>query len=696
MSMSEHKANPFLHPLGQVAFGAYQPDDVEQAMTWAEDQAWQAVREVLALPPQARTFDNTVQALAEATEQLDSVRNVANHLSKVLGGPWHQANEAAAERATAVRNQLRFDKGLYAALVKVRDDDDRRKQLDVPRRKYLDEVVLNYERDGIALAEAGQAEVKEVFLKISAAAVAFGRHVSEAQEAAGVLVSTVGDLEGLSDEFIEGCRVAAEARGEAGYWLAYSYPNQQYVMANCRVRATRQAYYRMVVSMAAEANLPVAHELLVLRRRLANLLGYRDYADYALQLRMAKDGATAAGFIAGLADLYRAQAGAEHEELVQFARQWENDPGLELDASDIGPDAYFPAQLRAQQVGLEAEALRDYFTLGHVKQVMSFTIGALYGLEMRPVKEATWHPEVEVYEIWDGDHHLSTVWCDWYARPGKRSGAWADSFYTAPRPGGQVAAPSLVSVVCNFPAPDGTGHSRLSIRDVETLWHEFGHCLHLTCNMTELRQQSTFNTRWDFIEAPSQIMENWVWEEEVLGRMAVHHGTGQGLAPEVVASLLASRRSRVATAAMRQLLFASIDLAFHRDYQGTSAEELLSFYRTVAQGFMPVPLYPEDAVPASFSHLFAGDEYASAYYSYKWAEAIEADLFSAFKHGKLLDREVGMRYRDQVLARGAEVEPDELVRAFLGRDSTPEAMLERDGVRAYQAANKPERAVAFR
>jgi oligopeptidase A len=200
--------------------------------------------------------------------------------------------------------------------------------------------------------------------------------------------------------------------------------------------------------------------------------------------------------------------------------------------------------------------------------------------------------------------------------------------------------------------------------------------------MTELRQQGTFSTRWDFIEAPSQIMENWVWEKEVLGRMAVHHGTGEGLPAEVEAKLLASRRFRVATAAMRQLLFATADLAFHRGYEGTDADALLAFYRAVAQPFMPVALYPEDTLPASFGHLFAGDEYAAAYYSYKWAEAIEADLFSVFKQGKLLDREVGMRYRQLVLARGAEREPAELVRAFLGRDSTLQAMLERDGVAA--------------
>jgi len=313
--------------------------------------------------------------------------------------------------------------------------------------------------------------------------------------------------------------------------------------------------------------------------------------------------------------------------------------------------------------------------------VMFSVLGALYGLELKRAELPTWHEDVEVYEVWDRGRHLSTVWCDWYARKGKVGGAWADAFYTAPRAAGQVRAPSLLCVVCNFPAPDSSGQSRLSVRDVETLWHEFGHCMHMTFSMTELRQQAALYTRWDFIEAPSQIMENWVWEDEILSRLARHYQTGQGLDAPLQHRLLASRRFRVATAAMRQFSYAAEDLVLHRDYSGSTAEDLLECHRGVRQSFQPVPLYAEEAPPASFRHIFGGSSYAAAYYSYKWGEAIEADLFSAFK-GSPLSREVGRRYREEVLARGAELEPDQLVRAFLGRASTPAAMLQRGQVTA--------------
>lgn len=647
-------------------------------MSWAEELVGQRVGALAAIAATERTFENTVLALAEATEELVSTRNLVNHMAQVAGGAWHEANEMAAAREEAVHNRLRFDRRLYQALLTVRATGP----LSAHQKKYLDEQVLVYERDGIGLSEQEQAQVKETFAQMSAAEVTFVKQLVQAQDDSGLYVEDRAALDGLSEEFLSACRQEAQARGLPGYWVGYSYPNQQYLLANCKYRPSRQSYYRMVVSLAAHENLPAAQHLLELRRRLASLLGYRDYSDYALQVRMAKDGTTAANFVSRLADLYRARAEAEHAELTAFAQQTEGDPSFQLDASEIGLETYYASKLRAEQVGLDAESLRDYFTLEHVKDVMFSTLGELYGLCLRRASADSWGPEVEVYEIWDGDAHLSTVWCDWYSRPGKVMGAWADIFYQAPRSGRRVQAPTLGCVVCNFPRPGSSGQSRLTIRDVETMWHEFGHFVHISCNMSELRQQGTFACRWDFIEAPSQIMENWVWEPSVLERMALHYNTGQPLAADVLGKLSSGRRFRAASAAMRQLSFATEDLALHRDYQGSSAEELLAFYRRVAQGFSPVALYPEDARIASFKHIFGGREYASAYYSYKWAEVIEADLFSQFQGPGLFSRDVGMRYRSQVLARGAEAEPEELVRQFLGRDATPAAMLERDGVTA--------------
>lgn len=674
--------NSFLQPVGTVAFGAYVPEDVEQAMDATELRVWEQVDGLLAVPAGERTFDNTVLALAEATDELSTVRMVVNHLAQVIGGPWYAVNERATEREAEVRNRLRFHQGIYRALLELSDRPGYASSLSAPRCKYLKEVVLTYERDGIALDEVRQAELKQVAMELSAAEVAFTRNVSEAHDAAGLLVTDAAELDGLSEEFISSCREAAQKRGLDGWWAQFNGPNFQYLMSNCRVRATRQAFYRVQVTAGRDTNLSLAHDELLLRRRMAQLLGYADYPDYALELRMAKDGRTAAAFIDRLSALYRVAARSEHDELVEFARQFEADPALELDASDVVVEGFYAARLRAGRVGLDEEQLRDYFTLGHVREVLFSTIGALYGLEFRRAQAPAWHDDVEVYQAWDGDRHLSTIWCDWYARPGKVAGAWADVFYTAPRSGGEVKVPSLGCVVCNFPPPGPDGNSRLSIRDVETLWHEFGHAMHMTCNMSELRQQSGFSCRWDFIEAPSQIMENWVWVEEVLSRMAVHYKTAESLPPDVMAKLLACRSFRAATAAMRQFSFAAQDLAMHREYEGNSPEQLLDFYRGVRQRFFPVPIHPEDAYVCSFKHVFGGDEYAAAYYSYKWAEAIEADLFSAFKPDRYLSRDVGMRYREEVLAPGAEREPDELVRAFLGRASTPDAMLERDGIHA--------------
>lgn len=683
------RQNSFQHPISEVGFGAYLPEDVEEAMVAAEALARRRVESLLGVPPAQRDFENTALALAEVAEELVSVKNMVDHLARVLGGPWHPVNEAAAERESRFRNELRFHQGLYRALLELKDRAGYLEGQSAARQKYLDETVLNYRRDGIELSEEKQAQLKQDAAQLSAAEVAFTRNLMEASDAAGLAIAGRAGLDGLSDEFVDGCREAAEAKGLEGYWVTYNQPNYVYVMANCRVRATRQALYRAHAALAADLNVAVAQEVLSLRRHMAQLLGYRDFSDYVLEMRMAKDGATAASFIHRLAELYRPVAHDEHEALSEFARRSEADPGLVLDASDVPGNGFYVARLKAEQVGVDEEELRDYLYLANVREVMFSVLGDLYGVVLKRVVVPAWHEDVEVYEVWDGDCHLSTVWCDWYARKGKSGGAWADAFYTAPRAGGEVKTPSLLCVVCNFPPPDGSGQSRLSLRDVETLWHEFGHCLHMTFSMTELRQQSALNSRWDFIEAPSQIMENWVWEPSVLSRLARHYQSGEGLDAGVMARLLASRNFRAATAAMRQFSYATEDLVLHREYAGGSAEDLLQLHRRTRQGFLPVPLYAEEAPPASFRHIFGSSAYASAYYSYKWAEAIEADLFSAFE-GCPLSREVGTRYRRQVLERGAEAEPDQLIMAFLGRPTTPAAMLRRDGVTATGAARPPE------
>jgi oligopeptidase A len=419
--------------------------------------------------------------------------------------------------------------------------------------------------------------------------------------------------------------------------------------------------------------------ILAERRRMATILGYKDYSDYILEQRMAKNGETATTFVADIAAKYRPAATAEFAELLGFARELEKNPQLELEAGDTGGGSYYSKKLKAREVGIDEEALKDYFELEGVLAEMFTALNTLYGVTLKTVDHPGWHPDVQAYEVHDGDKHLATVWCDWYARKGKRGGAWFNRFYTGDQTDANLNQPHLGCVITNFDEPNTDGKSRLTPRDVETIWHEFGHFMHFALGTMELAEQSMFATRWDFVEAPSQIMENWVWQPEVLKRMAKHDKTGETLSDEILEKLLAARRFQAGLNAMGQSYLAMMDLKLHRDYDVDGTVGVEDYSRGVKRDFVFTPVKDDDAMVATFLHLFAGG-YGSGYYSYKWAEVIEADFFAHFMKEGYLNPKVGNDYRVKVLAPGSSIEPDVLVRDFLGRDATVDALLERDGI----------------
>lgn len=671
--------NSLLGPIDELRFGSYRPDDAEAALSRTEQLAWQRLDAIPLLPTEERTFENTVLALTRSTDEFDSAAGLINHLEGVLGEDWRAASNLAAERSASLANDIGFHKGLYQALVDYRDT---KPTLTPAKQRLLDKLVRDYERNGVNLPEDTVARLREVRTRLAAATNEFGQNVVKANDISGISVPDEAALAGLDEAFIASCRDAAQEHGKDGLWVAYSQPAYIKIMVECRVRSTRQAFYRLAVIRANEFNEELAKTILVLRRELAELLGYSNFADYALAERMAKTGATAREFIDSLTERYQELAEAERDELQAFARQLEGDDGLLLDASelDTGLDFYFADRYRAEQFGIDEPELRAYFQKDVVIGEMFATLSALYGVTFERIELPGWHSDVETYQIHDqAGHHLATVWCDWYARPGKRPGAWMNQYFVADRTDGSYAKPHLGYVCANFERPAGDLPSLLTLRDIETAWHEFGHFMHLAVNKTELREQSMMSCKWDFVEAPSQIMENWVWQPEILRRLAKHHSTAEPLPDDMIDILIANRNFRVGSKAMRQLSLATVDLALHIDYDPNGPVGMSDYARPIKARLLPVPVDPEDGSANTFAHIFAGG-YAAAYYSYKWAEAIQADLFSRFADEGILSPEVGGAYRDLVLARGNEVDPDVLIEDFLGRPTDPDAMLRRDGV----------------
>ncbi|HSX16992.1 MAG TPA: M3 family metallopeptidase [Patescibacteria group bacterium] len=675
--------NSLLHPVNELHYGTYKPADAKQALTATEKAGRKNIAAVLALADADRTFDNTLLALTRSTDDFDSIVGRISHLESVLGEDWREADLLATAMATKLANDVSLNKDVYDALV-VLKKSKHYAAASAAQKKLLDDTIQDFERGGIALPEAKKKQLKDLRHKLSKATTQFGQNVVKAHDKAGIHVTDAAALAGLSKPFLTECRAAAKKKELTGYWVRQTEPNYVKVMTDCTVRDTRLAMYKSAKSEGLAPNEKLAKEILKMRYELAALVGYKTFADYATADRMAKTGKAARDFITGLSERYQPGVAGETAELEQFAREYEKDPGFKLHISDVesGLDLFYAQRLRNQKFDLDEQQVREYFPVATVLQGMFDVLRTLYGVTFKRLPEMpAWHPDVEVYAIYDEQGcHLATVWCDWFAREGKHGGAWMNQLHVADRAQGKALEPHLGHVCANLQPPHGDQPSLLTMDEVRVIWHEFGHFMHLALGRTELVEQSMMSSEWDFVEAPSQIMENWPWQDEVLQIIGKHYKTGKPMPASLIKNLRASRDFRVAGKAVRQLMFAEWDLALHMDYADAPPADPLRIAADIKERIYGMKPASYDKTLLTFTHVFSGG-YAAGYYSYKWAEAIEADLFTEFEKGGVLNPAVGRKYRDKVLARGAEVKAAEIVKGFLGRPSTTAAMLRRDGMK---------------
>jgi oligopeptidase A len=445
----------------------------------------------------------------------------------------------------------------------------------------------------------------------------------------------------------------------------------------------RRKVYEAFIHRATEEkhdNRPIMRRILELRGEKARLLGYRDFADLVLEDRMAHAGDRAQQFLADLRHKTEEHFKKENADLLAFSGK------AELQPWDI---AYYAEKQRAALYDFDEEALRPYFPLESVIQGMFEVVHRLYGISVVETKGVpVWEPHVKYYEIYDqtrpgGMDLIGAFYADWFPRENKRGGAWMDTLITAEAHGGEADRqdPHLGLICGNLTPPSQDTPSLLNHREVETIFHEFGHLLHHCLSRVELRGFAGVNVAWDFVELPSQIMENWTWEREALDVFARHYLTGASIPGELLEKMRNARNFRAANAQMRQLGFGLVDLALHREISPGSNVDLLSFARDILQQFSPARLPEDYAMIVSFTHLFASPVgYGAGYYSYKWAEVLDADAFTQFQKTGIFSREIGGRFRDRILSRGNSEDPAELYRSFMGRDPDPNALLERSGL----------------
>jgi len=632
--------------------------------------------DAIAAEPGPRTYANTLGALDTATEPLDRAVSVVRHLESVASTPELRAAWNAAQPAvTAFHAGIPLNEGLWQALQSYAETEDAR-ALEGVRRRFLTKTLEAFERHGAALPAEQKQRLEALDVELATLTTRFAQNVLDATAAWDMVIEDEARLAGLPDSAREAARQAAEAKGVSGWRFTLQAPSYLAVLTYLDDAGIREQCWRAYMGRAAEANAALLPRILELRREKARMLGFGDFADFVLADRMAKTGAAARAFVDDLAGKTAAAFEAENRSLAEF-RQKQGDSGP-MQPWDL---AYWAEKQRQAEFDFNEEDLRPYLPLERVVAGLFDLVERLF--EARVVEAPgvpVWHPEVKHYEIRDAEGLLlGTFYADWHPRDNKRGGAWMDAFLT-----GTPGVEPHVGLMCgNLTPPVGGKPALLTHREAETIFHEFGHLLHHLLSRVEVKSLSGTHVAWDFVELPSQIMENWCWERESLDLLARHWETGEPIPEELYQKMRRARTFRGANAQMRQLGFGTVDLALHMDYSPERDGDVVAYTRHVLARFTPAPLPPDSAMICGFTHLFADSTgYAAGYYSYKWAEVLDADAFTRFQREGLFSREAGRAFRDEILARGNSAEPADLFRRFMGRDPEPEALLRRLGLAA--------------
>jgi oligopeptidase A len=544
----------------------------------------------------------------------------------------------------------------------------------------------SFRRNGAELDDAGKSRLKAIDVELSELTTKYSQNVLDATNAFELVIVDPAGLAGLPPSAVEAAQESAKTKGVDGWRFTLQAPSFNAVMTYLDDAAVRRQVYQAYITRATDGplnNAPIIARVLELRGERASLLGYANFADLVLEDRMAHQGARARAFLEELRQRTEKRFRDENEELFAFRRELEGSAAApELQPWDV---AYYAEKQRAALYDFDEEALRPYFPVEQVLSGMFGLVQRLYGIRVVEQPGApAWDPAVKYYSIEDEDGTtLGCFYADWYPRENKRGGAWMDAFLTGhPLPDGRLS-PHLGLMCGNMTPPVGDKPALLTHREVETVFHEFGHLLHHSLTRVEIRSLAGTNVAWDFVELPSQIMENWCWERESLDLFARHYQTGERLPDDLFAKMKRAKTFRAANAQMRQLGFGTLDLSLHLDYNPSRDGDVLSYARRLAAPFAATPLPPDYGMIASFTHLFASPVgYAAGYYSYKWAEVLDADAFTRFQQAGVFSREVGAEFRRSILERGDSEDPVELFRSFLGRDPDVNALLRRSGLAA--------------
>jgi peptidyl-dipeptidase Dcp len=679
--MEQHniQQNPLLHPFDLAPFSAVKNEHFLPAFHQLIADTKAEIDAVVASTEEP-TFENVIETLEYSGEQLDRVSSLFFNLNSAeTNDEIQQIAQEISPLLSELANDIALNEGLFNKVKYVFEHTDVNSLL--PEQKMLlEKKYKGFVRNGANLAASDKEKLRELDKELSVLKLKFGENVLAEMNRFEMLVTEKSELSGLPEDALRTAAELATSKGKTGWMFTLAYPSYIPFMKYADNRELRK---RMALAAGSQCfkgdeldNQQHVLRLVTLKYQRAQLLGYKSHADFVLEERMATNPETVQAFLNDLLVKAKPVAQKEFDTLQAFANELDG-----IETLEKWDSAYYTEKLKNKLFNLDDEKLKPYFELNNVLNGAFTVANRLFGLTFNQVDTVdVYHPEVSTYEVKNEAGELvSYFYADFHPRAGKRNGAWMTSFKDQKRKNGVNERPHI-SNVCNFTPPSADKPALLTFNEVTTLFHEFGHGLHGMLANTTYPSLSGTNVYWDFVELPSQIYENWCYEKECLDLFAKHYQTGENLPIEYIEKIKESSNFMEGMATLRQLSFGLLDMAWHSG-NPENIQSVKAFERKAMEGTSFFPDVENNCMSVSFSHIFGGG-YSSGYYSYKWAEVLDADAFELFKEKGLLSREIGKSFEENILSKGGSEHPMELYKRFRGRAPQPEALLKRAGLLA--------------
>ena len=711
--MSERK-NPFFEPYGTphdtVPFDRIRLEDFEEAIMEGIRRDNEQIEKTIN-NPEKPTFDNTIINTEEDEGYYDLLSRVSTVFFNLLSAETNDEMDALAQKLQPILTQHANDVRLNPRLFeRIRQVHLHHRRLTAEEKMLLDNCYEGFVRSGALLDDAGKEKLRRLTEEASMLSLQFSQNLLKENKAFQLHITDEAQLDGLPETAREAAALTAKEQGKQGWVFTLDMPSYSPFMTYSTQRELRKQMYMARNTVCthdnSENNLDICKRLVNLRREIAQLLGYKTYADYVLKRRMASNSRNVYKLLDDLIDAYKPTAIKERDELKKlFERETGKHKEKAKDKMKPWDVGFYSHKLQMKKYNLDQEMLRPYFELSNVikgvfglatrlygSNVIKGVFGLatrLYGITFKENKDIpVYHPDVKAYEVFDKDgSYLAVFYADFHPRKGKQGGAWMTEYQGQHK---EIKNEKLnikndknvrphVSVVMNLTKPTADKPALLTLGEVETFLHEFGHSLHGMFANTRFESLSGTNVWWDFVELPSQFMENFAIEKEFLRTFAFHYQTGEPLPDELIRRIVRSRNFMAATACLRQVSFGLLDMAYYTQ-RNEFSEDIIPFEKHAWKKAILGEQLSETCMTVQFSHIMAGG-YAAGYYSYKWAEVLDADAFSVFQREGIFNTATAQRFRDEILSKGGTEHPMTLYKRFRGGEPTIEALLKRNGIK---------------